>query len=124
MHFSRSKDDGTPQYLGAEVGPNNFYRLDANALLPIERPTRVGFVFADDGGFREDSGYRQVKTFVKSSFDAFGGELTASFSAGDLDQQTAGYILGEDAYKNSDLNRQNSNPEAFRHDLSATLLAG
>ena len=106
--------DGAPQHLSAEVGPNNFYRLVANALLRIEQPTRIGFVFADDGGFREDSGYRQLKAFVKSSFDAFGGELTASFSASDLDQQTAGYIIGEDAYKDSELNRQNLNPEAFR----------
>jgi outer membrane receptor protein involved in Fe transport len=44
-------------------------------------------------------------------------------SATDLDQETAGFILGEDAYKDPDVNRSNPNPEAYRK-ASAQRLYG
>jgi len=44
-------------------------------------------------------------------------------TATDLDQQTAGFILGEDAYKDPAVNRSNPNPEAFR-EASAQRLYG
>jgi outer membrane receptor protein involved in Fe transport len=40
--------------------------------------------------------------------------LTASLSFSDVDQDTAGFIVGQDAYKDSAVNRHNPNPEAFR----------
>ena len=74
----------------------------------------MGVVIADDGGFRDDSGYRQYKGFLKKAWVFGEDKWTASFSFSDLEQDTAGFIVGEDAYKNPDLNRQNPNPEAFR----------
>jgi len=38
----------------------------------------------------------------------------AHLAATSLDQDTAGYILGEDAYRDPELKRDNPNPEAFR----------
>lgn len=39
---------------------------------------------------------------------------TDSLSLMNLEQETAGYIYGDEAYKNSDLAKGNSNPEAYR----------
>ncbi len=44
-------------------------------------------------------------------------------SATDLDQETAGFIFGENAYEDPNLNRGNVNPEAFR-DVSSQRLYG
>jgi outer membrane receptor protein involved in Fe transport len=42
------------------------------------------------------------------------GELSAGLSASNLDQDTAGLILGQDAYKDPGQRTTNPNPEAFR----------
>ncbi len=100
--------------VGIEAGANEFIRV--RGLLPANRESSslLGFVFADDGGFREESGYRQWKLNGKTETSFAGGDLQLALSATDLDQETAGFIFGEDAYKDPDLNRQNLNPEAFR----------
>jgi outer membrane receptor protein involved in Fe transport len=94
-----------------ELGASDFWRLQADVG---GETGRLGIVYADDGGFREDSGYRQGKLHAAKEFEAFGGEMSTWVVATDLDQDTAGFILGEDAYKDPDLNRQNLNPEAYR----------
>ncbi len=97
-----------------ELGPNDLYRVKASMGLPGESPTTFGVVLADDGGFREDSGYRQTKAFLKKAWSINDGTLTGSFVASDLDQETAGFILGENSYEDPLLNRKNLNPEAYR----------
>lgn len=103
-----------------ELGANDFWRVQAGVG---GESRRLGFVYADDGGFREDSGYRQGKLHAAKEFEAFGGDLSAWFVATDLDQDTAGFILGEDAYRDPDRNRQNLNPEAYREASSQRAAA-
>ena len=103
-----------------ELGANEFWRVEAG--LGGDR-SRLGIVYADDGGFREDSGYRQGKLHAAKELEAFGGEMLAWFVATNLDQDTAGFIFGEEAYKNPDLNRQNLNPEAYRKASSQRVAA-
>ena len=57
-------DGATPAYVGLEHGANAFYRLDGFVRLRGHTPARLGAVLVDDGGFREDSGYRQWKVFA------------------------------------------------------------
>lgn len=99
---------------GIEVGANEFIRV--RGLLPTNPDSRsiLSFVYADDGGFRDDSGYRQYKLNGKTATALAGGNLELGLSLTDLDQETAGFIFGEDAYKDPELNRGNVNPEAFR----------
>ena len=110
----------TPQ-LGFEIGANDFYRVRANLPFNAEAPWLASIVYANDGGFRDDSGYQQSKIHVKRQWDQADGNFTLAFSATDLDQDTAGFIQGEDAYKDSSLNRGNLNPEAFRNASSQRL---
>jgi iron complex outermembrane receptor protein len=104
-----------------EVGANRFLRLQAELPGDPQSPHFAGVTFSDDGGFRDDSGYRQFKLHVNTTNDFLGGTLTSAFSATDLDQETAGFIVGEDAYRDPAVNRSNPNPEAFREAASQRL---
>ncbi len=99
---------------GMEIGANDFLRVRAELPASDESPFLAAFILADDGGFREESGYRQGKAHFKFETQLFGGDFVAALSLSDLDQETAGFIPGQDAYKDPALNRQNLNPEAFR----------
>ena len=110
----------TPQ-LAFEFGANNFYRASANLPFDDDASWLASMVHANDGGFRDDSGYKQSKIHFKRQWAQQNGIFTLAFSATDLDQDTAGFIQGEDAYKDSSLNRGNLNPEAFRKASSQRL---
>jgi len=104
-----------------EYGANNYFR--GRAQLPFSSNSRwlASLVYANDGGFRDDSGYSQSKMHLKRAVTLTRSELLISFSATDLDQDTAGFIVGEDAYKDPAVNRSNANPEAFRNASSRRL---
>ncbi len=112
-----------PAYGLVEVGANRFLRLQAELPSDPRSAHFAGFTFSDDGGFRDESGYRQFKLHANTTNDLLGGELTSAFTATDLDQETAGFIVGEDAYRDPAVNRSNPNPEAFRDASSQRLYA-
>lgn len=116
----RPGDDRRP-HAALEIGANDFLRVRGE--WPFDTASRylVSALFADDGGFRDESGYRQAKLHAKAVTGVFGGELLTGFSASSLAQETAGYIIGEDAYLDPAVNRSNPNPEAFRDASSARL---
>ena len=116
-----SPGDRSPGIFGVEIGANDFRRVRAELPAGDESQFLAAFVLADDGGFREESGYRQGKAHFKFETKLSGGEFLAALSLSDLDQETAGFILGQDAYKDPALNRQNLNPEAFRDANSQRL---
>ncbi|NRB71285.1 MAG: TonB-dependent receptor [Xanthomonadales bacterium] len=70
--------------------------------------------YTDAGSFRDDEGYRQW--FANGSWDAeiAGATVRSQFSWARLDQDTAGFIFGFEAYKDPVLRTENLNPEAFR----------
>ncbi|MBU2675929.1 MAG: TonB-dependent receptor [Gammaproteobacteria bacterium] len=106
-----------------EAGANEFTRFRTFLSNDTGRPVFGSLLYADDGGFRDDSGYRQGKLQLAADWALSNAAFTTVLSATDLDQQTAGFIFGEDAYKDPNLNRQNLNPEAFR-DASSQRLYG
>ncbi len=104
-----------------ETGSNDYLRLRASWSGGGETPLLASLVVSDDDGFRDESGYSQAKLNLKRDWQLPASRLTTAFSATDLDQDTAGFIFGEDAYKDPDLNRENLNPEAFREASSQRL---
>ncbi|HEY5776159.1 MAG TPA: TonB-dependent receptor plug domain-containing protein, partial [Xanthomonadales bacterium] len=86
-------------HLGLELGANDFFRARVSLPFEAESPWFASAIYADDGGFRDDSGYRQGKAHLKRSWTVTGGEFTVGFTATDLHQDTAGFIYGQDAYK-------------------------
>jgi outer membrane receptor protein involved in Fe transport len=106
-----------------EIGDNDFYRAKADLPFAAESPWLASLAYVDDGGFRDDSGYRQGKLHAKGHWKLSDSTFVLGLTATDLDQQTAGFILGEDAYKDPAVNRSNPNPEAYR-EASAQRLYG
>ncbi len=107
-----------------ETGSHSFARSrirwdDATAT----GATSAGILLDHDGGYRDESGYEQVKAFVKNRRNLAGGVLQVSASLSELDQETAGYITGFQAYKNTATRFGNPNPEAFREAGSRRLAA-
>ncbi|WP_237056330.1 TonB-dependent receptor [Microbulbifer sediminum] len=104
-----------------EAGPNDRWRFTSR--IPTATGAGSGLLaavsLASDGGYRASSGYDQQKlTLVHRS-----GQSTSEtrFNATNLEQDTAGYVVGEDAYRDDVLRRSNPNPEAFRNVRTARL---
>ena len=116
-----SADDGHRNMAAIEAGSNEFIRVKAS--VSDRAATLASFVYADDGGFRDDSGYHQAKFNIKRGWQLPASDLIVALSATDLDQDTAGFIFGKDAYKDPAQNRVNLNPEAFRDASSQRLHA-
>jgi len=112
-----------PDMVALETGSNEFLRVRASLASGSDRPLLASLIYSDDDGFRDDSGYRQGKLLLKRNWVLPASDLVTTFAATDLDQETAGFIFGEDAYKDPDLNRTNPNPEAFRDASSQRLYA-
>lgn len=86
-----------------------------HAFLLKENPVRIFITGTADGGYRESSGYDQQKISVKHQWEQDNLRVTNSFTATRLEQETAGFIEGKDAYKVRALARTNPNPEAYRN---------
>jgi len=102
--------------LSGESGPNRFLRGKFLVNAPGAGGTGFvgGLLFDHDGGFRAESDYRQTKGFLKYATDLDTGRLELGFSGNVLDQETAGFILGEDSYKDEAVRLTNPNPESYR----------
>jgi len=75
---------------------------------------RASLSLVSDNGFREDSGFDQQKFQLKyqDDFGPWSVDWLSSFN--NLNQETAGFIQGDDAYLDDDIRFTNPNPEAFR----------
>jgi outer membrane receptor protein involved in Fe transport len=98
-----------------EAGPDDYRRGRVNYSGDLGDTGIAGGLLADNyGGFQNDSGYEQQKAYLKLARELSDSTLGIGFSASNLDQETAGFIRGKDAYKDPELRRINPNPEAFR----------
>lgn len=109
---------------GVEAGPDEYYRVRV-ALRQLGTDTDFGgSAFAThDGGWRAHSGLDEQKLNLSLDHRLEGANLGLSLSATNLDQETASFIQGENAYRNEAIAKSNSNPEAYR-DASAVRLVG
>lgn len=109
--------------LRLEHGPDDYYRARV-AASALGQSTDVGLSALGeyDGGWRDHSTTKQQKLVgsLEHRFDTAKASLT--LSASNLDQETAGYITGFEAYKDPAIARSNANPEAFRIAHSVRLL--
>ncbi len=73
-------------------------------------------LYTHDGGWRDDSGFDEGKLNATLTTGA-GGSIPSRFdlAATKLEQETAGFILGKNAYRDPALSEQNLNPEAYRN---------
>ena len=105
----------------ADIGALNKFRImgSNDGLISAQLAASQGHIrasvsIASDNGFREDSGFDQQKFQIKyqNEFGPWSVDWLSSFN--NLNQETAGFIQGDDAYLDDDIRFTNPNPEAFR----------
>ena len=105
-----------------EIGSFDYVRATAAVNYGFsESQTKGGRFLAtltDDGGYRDDAGFQQNKLSWRHRGSIGQWAYRAGLTHVDLDQETAGFVVGPDAYLDEQLARQNANPEAFRQSKS------
>ena len=112
------------QSLSLEGGPDEFYR-GRLALAQRGASTDYGgtVIATHDGGWRDHSGLEEQKLNLGMSHRQGEGTLNLQLAATNLNQETAGFIQGFDAYRDENIAKSNANPEAYR-DAYAIRLTG
>ncbi|MBT5031168.1 MAG: TonB-dependent receptor [Proteobacteria bacterium] len=124
---SNALTGGVNAYLGTdvdnaisvEVGSNQWVRAKARYATSDENGSLAAyFTSTHDGGFRDSSGFTQQKFSLRQQKNLSSGTLDSGLTIAYLDQQTAGFVVGENSYLSKQLSSQNVNPDAFRESLS------
>lgn len=109
---------------GAEWGSEGFRRARFGWQGGLGSAEAVaGMTLDHDDDFRDSAGYSQAKAFARIDRGWSAGELQTGFSMNVLRQDSAGYIVGPDAYRDPVLRVQNLNPDAYRDADSERLYA-
>jgi outer membrane receptor protein involved in Fe transport len=110
-----SLDDGPARRLALEGGANDYYR-GRLALRGASGVQSLGLFanVASDGGYKDESGYEQQKLTVKHRYDGDLWTVTSALEATNLQQETAGFVTGFEAYRDPASRPANPNPEAYR----------
>ncbi len=101
----------TPNQVRLEVGSRDYFRLSASGAT---KSASLSLQNSRYGGYQLTSGYEQQKATLRIDQNWRDWKITGVLDGSHLNQQTAGYIQGEDTYKNKKLRRENPNPEAYR----------
>lgn len=79
------------------------------------------FTGVDEEGYRDDSGVDQQKVSWLYNYTSQNGTtLDGGFTISNLNQETAGYVVGDNNYKGS-LRDTNPNPEAYRDSVNTRV---
>ena len=106
-----------------ERGGNDYTRVEASVGgWNGTDGFRVSANAAHSDGFRADSGYAQQKLTLRLDHDDNAVIHETLLEATNLNQKTAGYIYGLDAYENPALRYSNPTPGAFRDAQSVRVL--
>ncbi len=112
--------------LGFEAGSYDFRRLKASMGDSADGPDgqssdgyHLALTTEEDGGYRDDSGYQQQKFSgrYRHSINSTAGStmiIDSGLTITNLEQETAGFIVGLDSYQDEQMARTNLNPEAYR----------
>jgi iron complex outermembrane recepter protein len=101
--------------LAVEVGPDEYYRAKYRYSESSGRHgVAINLNATTDDGYKDESGYDQQKLTLRHDYDGEKWDARTVLDIANLEQETAGFIQGEEAYKHSDLKDSNPNPEAFR----------
>ena len=108
--------------LALEAGPYDYYRAKYRYSNTIgKHGISVSANGTTDGGYKDDSDYDQQKATVRHDYAGEHWDVRTVLDAANLNQNTAGFIEGYQAYKDSDLKKRNPNPNAYRDAWSVRL---
>ncbi|MEX2961373.1 TonB-dependent receptor [Microbulbifer sp. TYP-18] len=105
-----------------ELGPSDYRRVKLNqGAVNGSHAFGIAVNGTGDGGFKRDSGFDQQKMTGRHDYVGADISVRTLLSVNNLNQETAGYVYGRDAYKDAARKRENPNPEAFRDSRSVRL---
>jgi iron complex outermembrane recepter protein len=112
----------TDNRVRVEAGSDEYRRLEL-ALSAQAGAGRIGLDanLVDAGSFRVDEGFRHQFVTLNHVQPTARGTWRTTLSAANLDQDTAGFIVGRNSYRDSQARRANLNPEAFRTGTAVRL---
>lgn len=104
-----------PTSIGLEAGPHGYARarIDTSGSVGGHDLAILANV-AHDGGYKDDSGFDQGKLSLRHNYQTDRLSVDSGLTVVRLDQETSGFISGDDAYKDDDRRKENPNPEAYR----------
>ena len=97
--------------VAVEIGSHDYYR---SQLSHRADKLYIGFDGTRDGGYKDDAGFDQQKAKLRYGLSHGQLDIITTAAITNLNQETAGFVRGDDAYKDSSRERENPNPEAFR----------
>ncbi len=101
--------------LNLKAGSYNRYQGNiVHAYEGEEQNLVLGLFASSDGGYREDSGADQSKLLLSHGVEIGDWAVRTRLAYHHLEQETAGFVVSENAYKQDDLRRTNPNPNAYR----------
>ena len=98
-------------FVKAAIGEWNYQQL---SFLANTDNLALSSSLSYSDGFRDDSGFDQQKVSLTHRFQSNSVEINTFATATNLNQETAGYLVGLNNYKDEALSRTNANPEAYR----------
>jgi len=99
-----------------EAGTDDYYR---GRMALSGKRTAIQAGFTDAGSFRDDENYQHGLVNLQMAHSRGQALGRTSIAFANLEQDTAGFILGINSYKNSELRVQNLNPDAYRDGWAA-----
>ncbi|WP_427454045.1 TonB-dependent receptor [Litorimonas sp. WD9-15] len=88
--------------------------VNTTLVTDVTQNLRVSADISHDSGFRDDSGFDQQKLAVQHVIQLGNWDISSLIALNNLNQETAGFLQGDDAYLDRDLITTNAFPEAFR----------
>ncbi len=120
--LSRAPSLDLERSIDVSVGPHDLYKFKGTVSDTIgNQAYRFSLNGTTDGGWISDSGFDQQKMTFRHDYYGDQDTLKTIFTATNLNQETAGYTSGFEAYKNTSLSKINGDPEAYRDAKSARL---
>ncbi|MFT6274645.1 MAG: outer membrane receptor protein involved in Fe transport [Halioglobus sp.] len=108
--------------IAIEAGPYDYYRAKYRyGNTSGEHGISVRANATSDGGYKDDSGYDQQKLTLRHDYQSDRWAVTTVLNAANLNQETSGFVQGEEAYNDNALKQSNPNPEAYRDARSLLL---
>lgn len=101
-----------------EAGTDNYYR---GRIAASGQNAAIQANYVDSGSFRDDERFKHGLVNFQAAHSIGQSTGRTSFAYANLDQDTAGYILGKNSYNNEYLRTKNLNPDAFREAWAARL---
>lgn len=120
--LSRAPSLDLERSVDVSVGPHDLYKFKGTISDTVgSQAYRFSLNGTHDGGWIDDSGFDQQKMTFRHDYFGDKDSFKTLLSASNLNQETAGYEVGFEAYKDRTASKTNEDPEAYRDAKSARL---